>query len=401
MKILLDYLQINRMEFSGSLGDLGTILPLSVGMILINDMDPYGIFLCVGLFYILSGIYYRVTCPVEPMKVISGYAIASGISAMQIQSSCLLISLFLLVLGVTGLIDHIRKNIPLPVIRGVQLSTGTLLVSKGVQLIVGTSPFQKIHGAAEPFLMLQNIGPIPFGFIAGGLLFFLTLFLLNNTKVPAAVTIVGIGLVIGIILGTQKETGNLIQILPPHILPNGWPSGADFSFALIFLVLPQIPMTIGNAVIANSDLSAQYFPEAGKRVTPRSLCFSMALANFFSFLFGGMPMCHGAGGLASRYRFGARTAGSNLIIGFLFLALVVIFGRNIMQFINLIPMAVLGVLLIFAGIQLSLTLLDIRTRKDMFVITVMLGLTLATNLAVGFIIGIVVAYVVRIERFNI
>ncbi len=81
--------RFNRMEFAGSLGDLGTILPLAVGMIMINGMHPTGVFLGFGLFYILSGMYFRVTCPAEPMKVISSYALATGISVGQIQASCL------------------------------------------------------------------------------------------------------------------------------------------------------------------------------------------------------------------------------------------------------------------------------------------------------------------------
>ncbi len=396
------HFKFNRMEFSGSLGDLGTILPLAVGMILINKMNPTGVFLCFGLYYVFSGIYFKVTCPVEPMKIISAYAIASGITASQIQSSCMMVSIILLVLGGTGLISVIGKRIPLAVVRGVQLSTGTLLVIKGIQLMVGTSPFQQLHQAAEPYLTIQTIGPVPIGIIIGSILSFLTLFLLDNRRTPAAVSIVAIGLLIGYIFhvntdGTPLEFG----LFMPHLLPYGIPSAGDFSFALIVLVLPQIPMTIGNAVIANADLSAQYFPDTGKRVTHRALCLGMALANFFSFFLGGIPMCQGAGGLASRYRFGARTAGSNLIIGTIFILLVLFLGLNILQIIFYIPMAALGVLLVFAGLQLSLTLLDMRSRKEMFVVIVILGITLASNLAAGFIIGIIVALLLKFEKLQV
>ncbi|RPJ07324.1 MAG: hypothetical protein EHM37_18140, partial [Deltaproteobacteria bacterium] len=113
--------QFNRMELAGSLGDLGTLLPLAVGMIMVNALNPVGIFFCVGLFYIFSGIYFRVTSPVEPMKVISGYAIATGITATQVQASCLWIFVLLIVLGATGLINVIGRSIPKAVIRGIQL----------------------------------------------------------------------------------------------------------------------------------------------------------------------------------------------------------------------------------------------------------------------------------------
>ena len=192
-----------------------------------------------------------------------------------------------------------------------------------------------------------------------------------------------------------------IGVYLPKLLPYGWPSGADFSFALLVLVLPQIPMTLGNAVIANADLSIQYFPEDGRRVTYRALCISMALANLLSFCLGGMPMCHGAGGLASRYRFGARTAGSNLIIGAIFVMMALFLGVHSLAIIYTLPMAALGVLLIFAGAQLTLTLLDMQTRKDLFVPILVLGITLASNLAAGFITGIAVAYLLKWKRLSI
>jgi sulfate permease, SulP family len=127
----------------------------------------------------------------------------------------------------------------------------------------------------------------------------------------------------------------------------------------------------------------------------------MSLANLMSFFLGGMPMCHGAGGLASRYRFGARTGGSNLIIGAIFIILALLLGEHLMGIIYLIPMSVLGILLIFAGAQLSLTLLDMNTRKEMFVPILVLGITLASNLAAGFLIGIAVAYALRSEKLNV
>ena len=160
-------------------------------------------------------------------------------------------------------------------------------------------------------------------------------------------------------------------------------------------------MTLGNAVIANADLSIQYFPQDGRRVTYRALCISMALANLLSFFLGGMPMCHGAGGLASRYRFGARTAGSNLIIGAIFLTLALFLGTHSLAVIYLLPMAALGVLLVFAGAQLTLTLLDMQTRKALFVPILILGITLASNLAAGFLTGIAVAYILKWKRLSI
>jgi SulP family sulfate permease len=124
----------------------------------------------------------------------------------------------------------------------------------------------------------------------------------------------------------------------------------------------------------------------------------MALANFMSFLLGGMPLCHGAGGLAANYRFGARTAGSNVIIGFLFIVLALFLGNDVGGVFNLLPMSILGVLLVFAGSQLTLTIMDMDQRKDYFVATLILGITLASNFAAGFIAGMILAWALRWKK---
>ncbi len=399
---MAEHIKINRMELAGSLGDLGTLLPLAIGMILINGLNPTGLILGVGLFYVFSGLYFKVTSPVEPMKVIGAYAVVTGISATQIQASCLWIFLFLIIIGGTGIITVAGRYIPRPVIRGVQLSTGVLLVSQGVSLMLGTSKFQNFSQAAEPYLIVQRIGWLPIGLVIGIVLGLLTLLLLENRRLPAALIVVGAGSLIGVLLGTGEGMDRVqFGIHLPKLLPYGMPSGADYSFALLMLVLPQIPMTLGNAVIANADLSLQYFPEDGRRVTYRALCISMALASAASFFLGGMPMCHGAGGLASRYRFGARTAGSNLLIGVIFLGMGIFLGYHSLAIIYTLPMAALGVLLIFAGAQLALTLLDMQTRKDLFVPILILAITLASNLAAGFLTGIAVAYLLKWKKLSI
>lgn len=394
--------RFDRLELAGSLGDLGTLLPLAIGMIMINGLSPSGLFLAIGLFFIFSGLYYGITVPVQPMKVIGAYAIATAMSASQIVASGALIGLFLLVIGGTGAITLIGKYTPKPVVRGVQISTGTLLMAQGVKFMAGSSKFQVLRQAAEPYLSIQNLGPIPIGIIIGVIGAVLTLLLLDNKKFPAALLVILGGLGVGWAFGTHEGFDKLrIGIYIPRILPFGMPTGADFSFAILVLVLPQIPMTIGNAVIANADLSREYFGEDSKRMTYRASCISMGLANMLSFLVGGMPLCHGAGGLAAHYRFGARTAGSNLMIGAVFVMLAIFLGIHALAVVYLVPMSVLGVLLIFAGSQLALTIIDMKERKDLFVALVMLGITLASNLAIGFVVGLAVAYALKSEKMTV
>lgn len=392
----------NRLEFAGSLGDLGVLLPIAIAMVLVVGLNPVGLFFSIAIFYLLSGSYFGVTVPVQPMKVIGAYAVATAMNPSEILASSLLMACALLIIGLTGCIDLIQKHTEKSVIRGVQLTTGTLLIASGVKFIIGTSHFQKILGVAEPYLTLQSIGFLPFSVILGCLAALLTFAFLNNKKYPAALVVIGSGAIVGLLWGKDIPIQlSDIGIYLPEIFPYPLPSLPDFSFALIALVLPQLPMTMGNAVIAYSDLSAEYFGNGARKITNKAVCFSMAGANCISFILGGMPLCHGAGGLAAHYRFGARTAGSNIIIGLLFLSLALFFGDNCIYILNLLPLSVLGALLIFAGAQLTMTILDLETKEDYFIATIILGISLATNLAIGFVIGLLLAKILKSSRFSL
>ncbi|WP_415718573.1 putative sulfate/molybdate transporter [Maridesulfovibrio sp.] len=387
-------ISLNRMEWAGSVGDLGAMLPLAFAMIIVNGLSATGLFLTVGVFYLLGGMYYRVPIAVQPMKVISAYAIAQSLSPAVISASGMIVAVFLFILGASGWVNKASRLIPLPVIRGVQVSTGILLLLKGVYLAAGTSGLQETLGKVEPFLSYQALGPIPLSLVFGLIFGFVTLKLINSKRVPAGLVVVGFGAILGGFLGAWRGLADLSPGFHlPQLFPFGFPSGEEFSFALLALVLPQIPMTLGNAVIANRDLSYEYFGEEGRRVTDRALCISMGLANGFAAMVGGMPVCHGAGGLAAHYRFGARTCGSNLIIGVLFVLLAIGFGPQSVKVLQLIPMGVLGVLLVFAGLQLIMAARDITARPAQAVIVLMLVVTLISNLAWAFGAGIVLSMV--------
>lgn len=399
---MFERFRFNRLELAGSLGDLGVLLPIAIAMVLFNGLDPLGLFLSIGVFYILSGVYFGITVPVQPMKVIGAYAIATAMSADQILASSLLMGAFLLVIGITGAIDLIRRITPPAVIRGVQLSTGALLIAGGVKYMIGTSSFQVLQKAAEPHLAVQSIGPVPIGLLIGVIGGIVTLLLLDSRRFPAGLVVVAGGFAVGLALGARiPPEGPGLGLHLPRWLPFGFPSEADFTFALFALVLPQLPMTLGNAVLAYTDLSREYFGGHSGRLTNRKVCVSMALANFLSFCLGGMPLCHGAGGLAAHYRFGARTAGSNLMIGGIFVVLALLLGERIVALFNLLPMAILGILLVFAGIQLAVTVMDLDRPKDYFVATLILGITLASNLAAGFIAGMLVAWLLKWEKLSV
>jgi len=384
--------RFDRMEVAGSLGDLGTLLPLAIGMILLNNLHATNVFFLIGIFYILAGHYFGVPVAVQPMKVIGAYAIATGLTPTQIVSSSLWMGIFILFLGITGLIQLIGKYTPKSTVRGVQLGVGVVLMIKGLHLII----------EPDPNLAIQALGPVSMSVILGTAGLVLTFLLLDSKKLPAALVLVFIGIVLGIFIGKPINAASFNwSIHLPNPLPYGWPSVDDFIWVLPILVLPQIPMTIGNAIISNTDITHEYFSDRAKRVTYRSVANSQGLADIVSFFFGGIPMCHGAGGLAAHYRFGARTAGSNAIIGGMFVLLALVFGENIVAVLRLLPFSLLGVLLVFAGLQLALMIQDLRDRKDLFVALLMLGIALATNLGVAFIAGIIAAYAFKSDKLSV
>jgi SulP family sulfate permease len=384
--------RFDRMELFGSLGDLGTMLPLAVGMIVLNQMHATNVLVTVGLFYILCGLYFGVPAAVQPMKVIAAYAIAAGMTPQQIVSSGLWMGVLLLLLGVTGLIGVIRRYTPKSAVRGIQLAVGVVLLIQGLKLMM----------APDPNLAVQTIGPMRTGLLLGAVGLALTLLLLENRRLPAALVLIVLGIAVGVLLGKPLDQEAFAWGFHlPRPVPYGWPGWNDLVWVVPVVVLPQLPVTIGNAIISNTDLTREYFPGKAGRVTNRSVSISQGLANLASFFLGGIPMCHGAGGLAAHYRFGARTAGSNLYIGGIFLVLALIFGENIVSVLRLLPLSILGVLLTFAGLQLALMIQDLEDRKDLFVALFMLGLALAFNLAVAFLVGIVAAYLVKSARISV
>ncbi|UCG11575.1 MAG: putative sulfate/molybdate transporter, partial [Deltaproteobacteria bacterium] len=286
--------RFDRMELAGSLGDLGTLLPIAIGMIVLNNLQATNVFILIGLFYILAGHYFGVPVPVQPMKVIGAYAIAIGLTPTQIVASSLWMGVFILFLGFTGLIQVIGKYTPKSTVRGVQLGVGVILMGKGLKLMI----------MPDANLAVQTVGPVNLSMVLGAAGLTLTFLLLDNKKLPAALVIIILGMLMGLLIGKPIHAADFHwSIHFPELIPYGWPSLEEFFWVLPVLVLPQIPMTIGNAIISNTDIMHEYFGERAYRATYRSVANSQGLADVVSFFLGGIPMCHGAGGLAAHYRF--------------------------------------------------------------------------------------------------
>lgn len=383
--------RFDRVEFSGSLGDLGTLIPLSVALIMVCGLNATSVLMMVGLSYIFTGLYFRLPIPIQPLKLISAIAIAypGQITVPVMASAGILFGVILTVLFFTGLIDRMAVFFTRPIIRGIQLGLGLILFTKGIRFILGHQLF--LGDGSAPIRLFH----IPLNPVIGILAFFLTLLLLSSRRFPAALVLLASGAAIGMAFGTPKPAGLELGPIPVQFSAI---RSQDMIQALVLLVIPQIPLTIGNAIIGTADTCRSLFGSghASQKATSRALTLSIGLMNMFTGIIGGMPMCHGAGGLAAHYRFGARTGGSNIMIGTVFLTLGLLFGKASVSILSSIPNAVLGVLLVFSGLELALLIKDVTNRNDLFVSVLIAGIGYATtNMAIAFGFGIAVFYLLR------
>ncbi len=383
--------RFDRLEFAGSLGDLGTLIPLSVAMILVTNLSVTSVLLMVGLFYIFGGLYYKLPIPVQPLKVVAAIAIAcpEKVSVPVIAASGILFGLVLLFLAFTGLIDWLAKFFTKPIMRGIQLGLGFILINKGIHLILKKELF--INKSFIP----AGFGEIPMNAVIGIFGFLVTLLLISNKRFPGAIIAVVSGIVIGILYGSLDNVG---FSLGPISIDLYGPKIDEFLNAFVLLVIPQIPLTLGNAVMGTADTCYSLFGKGPhtRRATYRAFATTMGITNVFAGLLGAMPMCHGAGGLAAHYRFGARTGGSNIMIGSVFLLLALALGKIGISLLSSIPNAVLGILLLFSGIELALLLKDLNEKEDLFIAVLIASVGFATtNMGIAFITGIVVLQFIK------
>jgi len=380
--------RFNLPELGGALGDVGTLLPLMVALIMINRLNATSVLLGVGLFYIFSGLYYRLPMPVQPLKAVSAIAISLGVSASAIGAAGLLMGGILLFLSFTRLITFVVKLFPRPVVRGIQLTVGFILLRKGIELAFSKDIF---IGGASSFV---SINQFPLGIVLAILAIAIFFLFRQTQRFPSSLALLIFGLGAGVVFVTIPAFDRFSPTLPAIALP----SSAEFSFALIALVIPQLPLTLGNAVVGTWDTAKTYFNEKSHRVTPRALTASMGIANIFAGLFGAMPMCHGSGGLTAHYKLGARTGGANLMVGTLLILLGVLFGSAAPSFLSLLPLSVLGTLLAVVGVYHVLLVRDIKgidqiaTAGTVVVTTLLLG-----NLAFGFGAGILLFHFLKIS----
>jgi sulfate permease, SulP family len=392
---LIDRLRFDRVEFAGSLGDLGTLLPIVVAMILINKLSPSVVFLSFGLFYLITGYYYRLPVPVQPLKAVGAIAIAYPllITESVIGASGIIFGVILLILSISGTVNALAKIFTQPVVRGIQLSLGLVFLRKGIELIVQKNLF--LSGVAGRFAEYN------LNLILGVAVFLMILALLDNKKMPAAIAALAVGIIAGLAFGGFNSLKFSIGPTKIGIIS---PTLKDFWTAFIMLILPQIPLTIGNACVGTADTCCTLFPKNPllSKTKAGNFALTMGIANLPAGFFGAVPMCHGTGGLAAHYRFGARTGGAPMMIGAIFVVMALAFGEFGFTLLAMIPNSVLGVLLIFAGLELCPLIRSLKTNEEYFVAILISGIALAVpNMAWAFGIGIVVDMFIRKMKIKI
>ena len=355
--------EFNLRELAGSMGDFGTLFPLAVGLIVVCGMDPTALFVLIGLTNVATGIIYRLPMPVEPKKVISVAAIAQGWTASMVAASGLGLGILWFILTLTGLMRRLAVITPVYIIRGIQLALGITLGWQALQMM-----------APEPWWGVAAVAII--------------LLLRENRFAPAALVLMGLGIGIMAVRGDLANTVSFGIRLPRFAVPT-W---NDVWRAMVLAGFAQIPLTITNAVLATATMIRDLFPD--KPVSEDRLMLNMGAMNVVSSFFGGMPMCHGSGGLAGQYYFGARTGGTNILEGLIEITLGVFLGQSLADVLNVFPMALVGGMMFMVGVQFVRPIIKLR-EWPLYLALVTTAVSVVTSMAVGFLVGLAAAYVVR------
>src|SRR3990172_195078 len=362
-------------EWAGAFGDLGTLIPFVAAYISILKMDANGLLVAFGVALIAAGAIYRTPFPVQPMKAIGAAAVsqttlAAGLGAATVIGAALTTGLLWIFLAVTGLGRRAASWVPRSALLGVVMGLGFSFMLEGIRMMSAS-------------------------FWVAGLLLAVTLALLSRPRVPAMLVLLAIGVAMAL-MEQPDLIHELSELRPQFRIPAlawGTLSMGDLWTGFILLALPQLPLTFGNAYLSITDENNRLFPD--RMVSERSVAFSTGLMNLGSSLVGGIPMCHGAGGMAGHVQFGARTGGSSIILGSLLLCAGLFLSSSIGTVFRMFPPNVLSVILFMAGLQLALGSRDIGAEKaDRFVVLATAALAIS-NVGVAVLFGILAYHASR------
>ncbi len=363
-------IRFDRNELAGAFGDLGTDLPLLIGVIAASGIDSASVLILFGLMQVFTGLWYRMPMPVQPLKAFAALVIAQKLKGPVIFGGGLAIGISMFFLSVTGLIDALARLVPKAVVRGIQFGLALQLATLALKQYVGAD------GAA--------------GYALAAAAFAVTVALFGNRRWPAALVVIALGVAYALIFKLDLATAQ--RAVGLH-LP-GWylPQRADILTGALLLALPQIPLSLGNSILATKQIAQDYFPD--RPLTIRKISFTYALMNLVNPFLGGFPVCHGSGGLVGHYAFGARTGGSVVIYGSIFLVMGLFFSQGFADVVQIFPLPVLGVLLLFEALSLAALLRDLSASRADLLMALLVGL-LCAGLPYGYLVGLVVGTLIH------
>ena len=337
-------MQLTRRELAGAVADLGVLVPIAVALIVSNGLSATAVLLPAALLYIAVAFVYNLPIPVQPLKAFGAIAIANGLGSDEIAAGALLMGAIFLVAGRLGAIDLAARAFPRALVRGVQLTVGLLFLKIAWGLVTDPPTSFQTH-ALDPSWAL------PLSLLVLGLAL-----LLKRHAVSLVFVIAGVAT--AVVLAADHLT------LGPSAIE--WPSlsGDAFLTALTVLVLPQAPLSFANSCLATADAARTYFGGKASGVRPGRLATTLGTANLFAGAIGGMPVCHGAGGLTAHYSFGARTAAAPLAMGTGLLVLAVGFGSGLAEVLPAFPLPILAGMLATAGVLHLGLLRDLSAARD-------------------------------------
>ncbi|KAL7152504.1 hypothetical protein ABFS83_04G102100 [Erythranthe nasuta] len=409
-------------ELSGAVGDLGTYIPIVLALTLVSNLDLSTTLIFTALYNIATGVLFGTPMPVQPMKSIAAVAVSEipHLTVSQIAAAGISTAAVLLFLGVTGLMSVLYRFLPLPVVRGVQLSQGLAFAFSAIKYIRYNQDFTTTTATKttdpRPWLGLDGL------ILALTCLLFLILTtgdgnsneirinsnapttrrtrIQKRLKILSAIPSALILFLLGLILCFVNDPSifNDIKFGPSkfHVLKITWD---DFKVGFLRGAVPQIPLSVLNSVIAVCKLSGDLFP--GTELSATKVSVSVGLMNLVGCWFGAMPVCHGAGGLAGQYRFGGRSGLSVVFLGVGKLVLGLLFGNSFVRILRGFPVGILGVLLLFAGVELAMASRDMNSKEDSFVMLVCAAVSLTgSSAALGFVCGIVLYLALKLREMD-
>ncbi|KAK3719207.1 hypothetical protein LTR37_004426 [Vermiconidia calcicola] len=290
-----------------------------------------------GLTNIFTGIFYGIPLPVQPMKAIAAVAISQNFSKQETAAAGLTMGIAVFLLSATGLLRWLNRVVPVPVVKGIQVGAGlSLVISAGSSLILpldwASPAYDNRIWVIAAFVLLVVASLLP--------------------RLPYALIVFIFGLVMAAAFVPRSEGDDDLRAGIWHPEPFA-PHGSAWKTGAIDAAIPQLPLTTLNSILAVTSLSATLFPNYPPTPSTTSIGVSVAVANLVGCWFGAMPICHGSGGLAGQYRFGARSGASIVILGLVKLVLGLFVGGGIVPLLQRLPKSLLGIMVLAAGVELA------------------------------------------------